>query len=173
MPRAYTEDKRCVEYEIILRGYSGHGFRLKSGWYTQNKTTLVLGKIQSVVLKHNGCSRKEQINLLYSVESFEELIGKYITISVWARCLKINNNGIGGTLAIICDSHYNKGEFYKHISFSNMEWSRISLTVKVPDKIEGLIVCLRANKGTGDIPAHSEVEFCSPKLELGVFSTSL
>ncbi len=162
-----------VSLDDITRGFVGSGIKLKSGWYTQNKTTCVSIGEKSIHLMHSGIDSMAKVNLLYTLseEIFKKIKGRYITFSVWARCKKISNyKEIGGTIGIIDKPDYNSGQFFESVRFSNTEFEKISLTIQVPKDAEGLTICLRANVGIGDNPENSIVEYASPKLETGVFA---
>ena len=54
------------------------------------------------------------MNIIRTVEDVDELYGNTVTLSVWARVLQFSNdNGRGGTLALIHSDSYNKGTFFK------------------------------------------------------------
>lgn len=161
-----------VSNDEIIRGASGNDCKLGS-WKTVNAGTLVIFKDDSILLGHNNCSSRAQMQVIQSISEIDLLAGKVITLTVWARVLKPNNDNSGGTIAIINACDYNKGKFYASKEFNNREWKQIKLTTRLPEKdgLKGVTVCLRSMAGTGDNPEHALVEFCNPKLEFGSFGT--
>ena len=164
----YVDSARC------LRGYTGSEVELGNGWRTMNPTTQVQFTGTSVIVSHNGQPSKHQTQILYTVDSDRPLHGQPVTLSVYARVLKPNKQGKGGSIALINDTGYNKGIFLAHKVFSNTAWERISITFHLPKKASyrGLTVCLRA-VSSSDVCSGAVVEFRDPKLEIGAFPTAI
>ncbi len=163
-----------VNSDACIKGIIGADKHLDSYWYTVNNSTCVIFKDHSIIVKHAGNQSKGQMNIIQTVEDVDELYGNTVTLSVWARVLQFSNdNGRGGTLALIHSDSYNKGTFFKSKPIKNTNWQRISITCKLPEKenFKGLTVCLRANAGTGEKPINAIVEFSRPKLEIGSVPT--
>lgn len=157
-----------VEYDLCRRGIMGNSKMVGRYWKTVNASTCVIVKEHSLIIRHNGSKSVAQMNIIQALDNISELYGKTVILSVWAKCHEISNDkGRGGTIAIINASDYNQGVFYGKKEFSNREWQKIELMVKLPEKgsLMGLTVCLRANAGKGG-EGNAIVEFCEPKLEL-------
>ena len=143
-------------------------------WQTFNSTTEVQLTGNSAIVSHNGIDEKWQCNIIQIVDNNEKLQGKPIVFSVYARVIRTNEDGNGGTIALINDNGYNKGKFLISKSFNNSSWQRIYVATHMPkgEEFKGLTVCLRAvsssKKGDGAI-----VEFRDPKLEIGAFPTAI
>lgn len=160
-----------VSSDDCIKGFTGDNVTFSQYWKTANKTTCVIVKDHSIIVAHNGIDARYQTNIIQTIDNLEQLYGKVVTLSAWARVLMpSDNNGVGGTIALINASDYNQGKCYARKVFKNTEWRKIELTTILPDKdeLKGVTVCLRANTG---VSKHSVVEFSQVKLELGRIST--
>lgn len=172
----FTKDNTnyFVDMNNCVHGYSGNAKMFCNKWRTVNTTTEVQLDNNSVVITHNGTNENFQCNVIQVVDDNENLQGKPIVFSVYARVLKLNDDGKGGTIAVINANEYNRGIFMAHKTFENMMWERIYVTTRVPvgERFKGLSVCLRAMSSSrkGDAAI---VEFRDPKLEIGAFPTAM
>ena len=163
-----------VNLEDCQRGYSGSGQWFGGNWQTMNATTEVQIKDSSIIVCHNGTNFKYQSQVIQVVENNEVLRGQSVVFSVYARVIKLNSEGRGGTLALINDNGYNKGIFLAYKSFTNSDWERISFAVRLPsgNDFHGLTVCLRAITSSNSCDG-AVVEYRNPKLEIGAFPTAI
>ena len=163
-----------VNLEQCHTGYTGTEQRFGGGWYTMNPATEVRLTDNSAIVCHNGKNSGSQVQILQIVENNQKLAGQPVVFSVYARVLKKNSQGQGGSIALINDNGYNKGIFIVQRSFQNEEWKRIFCSFHLPDgkDFKGLTVCLRALTFPKEQNA-AVVEFRSPKLEPGCFPTAL
>ena len=165
---------RYLDRAECLRGCTGSEQAFGDGWRTMNATTQVQFTGSSVIISHNGTNNKYQCQILQTVENNQDLCGKPVVFSVYARVLKKNSQGKGGAIGLINDNGYNKGIFLAHKTFANTEWERVSLSFRLPEKnsFRGLTVCLRSITAS-DSCNGAVVEFRDPKLEIGAFPTAV
>lgn len=159
-----------VNADACVKGVYGNGkFFGDKAWQTVNSNTCAVLKSNSVILCHNGSPSKNHMNIIQTVQNSDELCGKTVTLSVWARVIELSEEKKGGVIALINDNSYNKGQFYAMTEFGNKTWKRIVLTAKLPEKedYKGLTVCFRACGVSGLKKKCAVVEFCNPKLEIG------
>lgn len=162
-----------ISQKCCKRGFVGDGKQFGGKWMLINPSTVVETLSDSIIIRHNEDNSKYQTNIIQTIENSGRLAGKPITFSVYARVLKTNSEGKGGTIAVINSDNYNKGNFLAAKSFTNTEWERIFITVILPElpQFNGVTVCLRSvvsKKADGAI-----VEYKFPKLEIGTFPTAL
>ncbi len=163
-----------VEFENCVRGVSGSQKWINAYWQTANRPTYVILNDHSILVGHNGIASNAQMNLVCTLDHSERLRGQRVTLSVWARVLRLTDgkNQAGGTIGIINAPDYHSGKFYAKTVFKNTSWKRIFLSVTLPDKdFNGVTVCFRANASAVENGQHAIVEYCKPKLELGGFAT--
>ena len=163
-----------VSLDQCCPGYTGTEQYFGGGWYTMNPATEVRLTDHSAIVCHNGKNSGSQVQILQVVEDNQKLAGQPVVFSVYARVLKKNSQGQGGTIALIHGNGYNKGAFFVQRAFVNEDWKRIFCSARLPDAkdFKGLTVCLRSltfPKGQN----AAVVEFRSPKLEIGSFPTAL
>ena len=161
-----------VKSDDCIKGYVGGGDIGQNGWKTQNNSTLVKLKEDSVIIGHRGGKSLAQTQIICVVDNNDKLQGKVVTLSVYARVLRKNNEGRGGTIALINANGYNGGHFYAQAQVTSLEWEKVFVSICVPEKkdFHGLTVCLRAVAGTGNEPQHAIVEYYMPQLEMGAFN---
>ena len=172
----YLTGSLCKTDATNLSLFYGHDKQISEGWKTIGNSTFVFLQKNSLILMDNGGSSSAQINIGQTLENYNELIGKPITLSVDARVLKRNDFGEGGLIAIANANSYNKGVFYAKKSFHNLEWKRITLSIQLPDKdnFNGITVVFRAIRGGWTQNCQNAiVEFANPKLEIGITSASI
>ena len=163
-----------VKSDDCVKGIIGNNRNINADWKLVNNGTCVIFSDYSIKIKHCGNESKGQTNIIQTIDNIDELAAATVSFSVWTRVLQpSNDNQIGGTIAIINDDNYSKGQFYKSKTFKNSEWEKVVLTAKLPAKenFKGLTVCLRANIGVGNDAKNAIVEFAKPKLEIGKIST--
>lgn len=167
----YVNDQKFyVNTDDCEKGYVGHETEVgNSSWKLQNKSTLVVLKNNSFILKNSGSSLKAQMQIINTVENAEKLKGKALTFSVWARVLEYNDAGKGGQISFINANNYNAGVFCAKENIDNVVWKKISVYYHVPQdgEFKGITVCLRALAGSDNNGKAAVVEFHSPKLEIG------
>lgn len=167
-----NKKKFFVRSDECVKGYVGGGIEIgQSGWKTQNSSTFVEMKDNGVVVGHNGGKSTAQTQVIRIIENNEKLQGKLVTLSVYARVLKKNNEGQGGTVALINANGYNGGHFLAKAKVSSTEWEKVVVSVRLPagNDFQGLTICLRALTGNGEKPEHAVVEYYMPQLEMGCF----
>lgn len=169
-----VKGKMCyVDIETCVTGCTGTNQQMGTGWYTQNSTTQVQLTECSAIISHNGKSSPAQTQIIQVVKDNEKLSGKPVVISVWARVLKKNRDGKGGSIAIINENGYNEGKLFAYRNFDNESWERVVCSVFLPvgEDFKGVTVCLRALVAKEAFDG-AVVEFKSPKLEIGAFPTA-
>lgn len=168
-------DRYYVSNDDCQYGVIGDGKWIDKDWKTVNSSTMIITKEDSIIISHSGIKSLAQTQIIHTISDPKKYVGKVITVSVYARAIQKNNLGLGGTLAIINASDYNKGNFYKKIDFTNQKWKRIVLSTRLPEAKEfsGLTICLRALAGTGLNPKHAVVEFSELKIEEGSLCTGV
>ena len=169
-----NNEKYLVKSDDCIKGYAGNNLRVgQSFWKTQNKSTLVKIKENSIIIGHNGSKSIAQAQIIRVVDNNESLQGKVVTLSVYARVLQQDSEGRGGTIAFINANDYNAGCFFAKTDFVNTEWKKVYVSTRIPegDDFKGLTICLRALVGSGNDPRHAIVEYYMPKLEIGSIPT--
>ena len=170
----YLDEKEYwIDAANCINGVVGKDKLVGTSWKTINESTTVVFKDYSIVIKHSGCNSVGQMQIIQDIDKWNELEGKFVTLSVYARCLQTSDdNNRGGTIALINEDSYS-GSLFAKKEFNNTEWQKIVLTVKLPSKnqFKGLKVLLRSNASKKADGRHSIVEFCKCKLEVGAFPT--
>ncbi len=139
-------NKYLVSNDECVKGFCGKDKIINENWKTINASTLAILKEDSIVIGHSGIKSQAQMQIIRTIISEENLYGKIVNFSVWARVLQCNDEGKGGTIGIINAEDYNKGKFFAKLDFNNREWEKLTISVKLPKKqnFKGLTICLRA-----------------------------
>lgn len=158
------------------KGYIGHKVEIgNTCWMLQNQSTFVKMKDNGIIIGHNGKKSKAQMQIISTIKNSEQLQGKVVTFSVWARVLKKSSEGKGGCIAFINANNYNKGIFCAKEEFDNSEWKKISVSYWIPQgkDFHGLTVCMRALAGDSIDGGHARVEYRSPIVQVGSFTINM